>query len=444
MRQECDADPEAWSVAQAWCAERGNGWSIRGEVGRGGTSVVFDLTSLEGDRTLKIYNEKFSSDRPGEIEATRIQMQRSLGVHDCPSLVKIYDGGRFQDRHFLLMSRAPGQELGKILSSVPRDKIRHILDQVTRACIYLRGMKLCHRDIKSANIFVSDDFEQATLLDLSVARDIHDPIGLGTDYDGQLPVVATARYSPPEYLFRLLEPGPNSCHALDVYQLGALLHDLIMRKPLFEDEYIHSKKNRYRFAWIVATNIPEIAAGDVDQDLIFIAGRALDKDWERRASLALEDFLNDQSNRTARALEALGLSKRTSLGKARSTKAVMERITASASGIKERMRDHLYSQGVTAQHRITPGPDDFSRVVEIFGLGTQEDGVYLINIALVEYGSSWFFSSKASLSQSVNGRMMEASLDLPPTKDDDWALERLSKQLEQAFGILAERLVRKG
>src|SRR5690348_14844169 len=112
------------------------------------------------------------------------------------------------------MSRAPGKELETRLSVVPRNRIRHIVDQIARAVLFLRQYDLCHRDIKSANIFVSDDFESVTLLDLSVLRDIHDPLGIGTDHDGQLPVVATARYSPPEYLFRLLDPGPKLWHAL--------------------------------------------------------------------------------------------------------------------------------------------------------------------------------------------------------------------------------------
>src|SRR6185437_11160651 len=98
-----------------------------------------------------------------------------------------------------------GQELEKRLTDVPREKIRTILDQVAQAAIFLRGKGLCHRDIKAANVFLSDDFSHCTLLDISVIRDVTDPIGAGTDQEGQLPFIATARYSPPEYLFRLLD-----------------------------------------------------------------------------------------------------------------------------------------------------------------------------------------------------------------------------------------------
>src|SRR6185503_4141522 len=120
----------------------------------------------------------------------------------------------------------------KRLKFIPRAKIRQIVDQVTQAAIFLRTRGFCHRDIKAANVFISDDFERCTLLDVSVVRAVHDPVGIGTDHEGQLPVVATARYSPPEYLFRLVDPSPELWHALTVYQLGGLLHDLIMREPL--------------------------------------------------------------------------------------------------------------------------------------------------------------------------------------------------------------------
>jgi serine/threonine protein kinase len=261
-------------IAQRWCAAQGENWAVLDKAGRGGTAPVYSVRSPNGLRALKIYDRNFSVGEKGEREQLRVAQQVLLRNHSCPSLVQIYDGGRFEDRLFVLMSKAPGSELEKRLANVPRERIRHIVDQVARAMIFLRDRGMCHRDVKSANIFVTDDCETVTLLDLSVVREIDDPVGLGTDHGDQLPVVATARYSPPEYLFRLLEPGDDLWHALDVYQLGALLHDLIMKKPMFQDEYKRSSQNRYRSAWTVATIDPFVSAQDVDRDLISIAHRA--------------------------------------------------------------------------------------------------------------------------------------------------------------------------
>lgn len=177
-------------------------------AGRGGTAPVYEIKTPDGIRALKLLDEEYSTGSAREESLRRVEIQRvEIGVHDCPNLVKVYDGGEFENRIFLLMNKAPGAELAKKLQVVPRDKIRGILDQITRACIFLRQKGLCHRDIKSENIFVSDDFSQATLLDVSVARKIYDPIGIGTDEGNRLPVVATSRYTPPEYLFRLIPPG---------------------------------------------------------------------------------------------------------------------------------------------------------------------------------------------------------------------------------------------
>ena len=294
-------------IAQRWCCQKGSDWQLIDQVGRGGTAPVFGVKGPEGEFALKVYDEKFSSGEAGALEEIRVQQQIKLGRHGCPYLIEVYDGGRFDDRIVILMNRAPGQELEKVLKSIPRSEIRGIVDKVTQACEFLRQHGLCHRDIKSANVFVSDDFERATLLDLSVMRDFTDPVGIGTDHGNQLPVVATARYSPPEYLFRLEAPSPEFWHGVDVYQLGGLLHDLIMRKPMFDEEYQAGKENRYRFAWAVATRIPVIVGEDVDQDLVFLARRAVDKNWVGRRMIQLDDFRTKKVEDQKLALAIFGL-----------------------------------------------------------------------------------------------------------------------------------------
>ena len=343
-------------VAARWCRARGAAWTLRDQLGAGGTAPVFEVTSPDGARALKIYDEEFSSGQLREIEHNRIQQQLNLQNHDCPSLIQVYEGDVFEDRLYLLMSRAPGTELEQRLPDIPRSKIRGIVHHVARACLFLQSRDICHRDIKPANIFVSDDFEHATLLDISVIRGIHDPVGVGTDHDGQLPVLATARYSPPEYLFRLIEPGPDLWHALTIYQLGALLHDLIVRVPLFQAEYEQSKSNRYRFAWVVATQIPRIPASDVDDDLLFIAHRALDKDWARRSALRIEDFLHDSTVHQKHAFQLLGML-RDSVPRMHSDVQIHRmRLDQVATSLEDHLTGYLRKGGATPTHEVLPGP----------------------------------------------------------------------------------------
>ena len=444
-----DRDRLNSELAKRWCLSRGTGFAVRDQAGRGGTAPVFSVETPQDERALKIYDVEFSSGEKGKIEEKRVQQQVEIGIHDCPSLIKVYDGGRFEDRLFLLMNRAPGRELEKRLAEVPRNKIRTIVDQVARACSFLRERGLCHRDIKSANIFISDDLSVVTLLDLSVTRDIYDPVGIGTDHDGQLPVVATARYSPPEYLFRLLDAGPALWHALDVYQLGGLLHDLIMREPLFETEYQRSKENGYRFAWTVATVDPVVRATDVDQDLVFTARRALDKDWERRSRLALTDFLADAATQKVRALDALGLSKKQSLVSERPDRTLLlRRISEVATALQDRVQEFLRREGVVARHPLNPGQNDLSKVLSFEwspGDGSALTGEvrFQLTVSLVDSTSGLAFESRAALEASVDGAPRTRSIDLPNVEDSPAANDRLGEQAESALATLAVAILQR-
>ncbi len=134
----------------------------------------------------------------------------------------------------MLMERVSGKMLTDVLQLVPTSAFMRIVEQVARAAKFLEDKGLTHRDIKSDNIMVDDAFERATLVDVGVVRLLEDVVGSGTDDDGQLPFVATARYSSPEYMFRLMPPGPELWRALNFYQMGGLIHDLVAGEPLFE------------------------------------------------------------------------------------------------------------------------------------------------------------------------------------------------------------------
>ncbi len=440
----------AREVADRWCRDRGAGWSLCEQLGEGGTAPVFEVMSPDGPRALKVYDEKFSSGARGEIEIERIKQQIGIGLHDCPSLVRVYDGGEFNGRLCLLMSRAPGSELEKHLKEVPRSSIREIMHQVAQACLFLRERDLCHRDVKAANIYATPpDFAKSTLLDVSVARNVHDPVGLGTDHDGQLPVLATARYSPPEYLFRLIDPDALLWHALTVYQLGALLHDLIMRTPLFQAEYEQSEDNRYRFAWLVATKIPAISVTDVDEDLVFLARRALDKDWKRRSELQIEEFLNDPARRSTPALQMLGFGRRGDALPAGGLAVKHARLDRVANKLEEHLTKHFREHGVTTRHEVRPGSHgDASRSVELTWdtsstTGQSETIRFQLAVRWIERSQGVCFGGSAKLTRTTVDEKKQIGLLLPDVPEDEETLdETLFDQANQAFKTLANEIFR--
>jgi len=432
------------AVAERLCLSKG--WRLLDTAGRGGTAPVFTVQSGVENFALKLYDREFSTGPRGDESLKRIALQvEKLGLHGCPHIVRVHQGDRFEDRLYVLMDKAPGSELEKRLKEVPRNKIRSILHQIAAGAMFLRELGLCHRDIKSANVFVTDDFEKATLLDLSVLRDVDDPIGLGTDHGNQLPVVATSRYSPPEYLFRLVDAGRELWHALDVYQLGGILHDLIMREPMFESEYqINKDSNRYRFAWVVATQDPIVSAHDVDQDLVILARRALDKDWQRRSALRLEDFLNDAQTRRDRGLQALGATVRDRAAQVITNLSELE-LEETCRAVKESIRESLASIGIRAIHSMNSAADPASRVI-LFQWDSG-DGADMRDVRLtVQIGAhrgidAVYYTQRATLAGQVEGEERETSIDYPNCRTDSDAALKLSEAVNTSLGDMAASLL---
>lgn len=443
-------EKENLEIAGRWCTMKGQGWELLDTAGRGGTAPVFTVKSPRGLFALKVLDKDFSVGDLGIETEKRIAKQvEKIGDHDCPYLVKIYDGGRFEDRLYILMNKAEGRELASCLSLVPRNKIAAIVDQVAQACIFLRERGLCHRDVKSANIFVSSDFSHATLLDVSVAREIHDPMGLGTDHGNQLPVVATSRYSPPEYLFRLLPASPELWHAVDIYQLGGLIHDLVMRSEMFEAEYQASSTNRYRFAWIVATQTPAISSEDVEPSLLLLGRRALDKDWKRRSALTLEDFQSSSENKKKIGLAAIGF-----LPKRAAAESVIEQpaqlrqqVLGYAQSLDEQIRAHQRDLGIISVHRISAGQKEHEQILDFewdLPAGGESEFQHLhlrYKIVPVELPDGWAVAVNASLVGDMGSSKRAVELDLPEIAFGENTADLLYSTCVGAVGDLAGMLV---
>jgi hypothetical protein len=262
-------------------------------------------------------------------------------------------------------------------------------------------------------------------------------------------VVATARYSPPEYLFRLLEPGAELWHALNVYQLGALLHDLIMREPLFEVEYLRSADNRYRFAWVVATTDPRLHAEDVDRDLLLTARRGLDKSWKRRSAVAVEHYLADTAVHRANALQVLGVA--TDRGSVQETDDLTGRLQRArdvANDLQYAVTDYLRKNGVTATHNIRPGQHDTSKLIAFQWDSPGEPPApsqridLEVELHLVAQGDEQRFGLSVKLSMGTGDPGTSVSMALPELQDENGVEAQLLTNVVEAFGQLAMDITR--
>ena len=114
-------------------------------------------------------------------------------------------------------------------------------------------------------------FEKAILLDLRSFRPL-DYKSL-TDSPEKRPFVGKTQYSPPEFFVRDEKESPDGYRAVTFYQLGAVLHDMLMRRPTFLPNGHTRKDGR-----AVLLEEPIIDCTDAPFDLVRLAKCCLVKD----------------------------------------------------------------------------------------------------------------------------------------------------------------------
>ncbi|MCW0024618.1 protein kinase domain-containing protein [Burkholderia pseudomallei] len=261
----------------------------------GGSAAVFSVATPQGRRAFKAFNPEFFCGPAGPAERKRLEVQRKLIDHTCPSLIQTFRVDEAEGTAFVEMEFIDWPQLTAALNDIPDDAVVGLFTQLVAAVRFLDAMGIVHRDIKPENIHVSPDFTSLKLLDLGVDREIEQGDAQDvaiTDHGNRRPFLATAQYSSPEYLFRLDEPSPKLWKGLNIYQLGAVLHDLIMKRPLFQREV--SLGNRWLVARAVLTQTPSFNEDNPTRlaHLKALASRCLVKDIDSRLQLvSWDDFI---------------------------------------------------------------------------------------------------------------------------------------------------------
>lgn len=254
------------------------GWAIEGRLGYGKSAVVMRAIKSGQIAAVKIFHPELIERYGESVQLERIARECRLIGASHPNLVEIYDGGKCEvtGHLFVVMELVPSKNLRQILLDVPPKYIRQIIQKLSGAAMFLEERGLVHRDIKPENIAISDDFTDIKLLDLGVLKPIGDT-NL-TDVD-QRPFIGTLRYSSPEFLQRRENESIEGWRAITIYQIGAVLHDLLMKKEIFH-EFSHPYSVLVK---AVLEEIPPVFGADAD--LVRLCNHCLVKNPETRLEL---------------------------------------------------------------------------------------------------------------------------------------------------------------
>jgi serine/threonine-protein kinase len=201
------------------------GYTIRKEVGEGGTSAVYLAEHPNhGTVALKVLREKLRRDTTA---VTRFVREAKYGARvKHPNVVETIEIGQAENGlHFLAIEWAEGEILdryAKQYAPLPRDEVSTIVSQIAAGVQEAHDAGIVHRDLKPENVMYDAATRRVKLLDFGIATDTQ-PSG-----DERLTragfFVGTLMYIAPEAL-----SGEIVTAAADQYSLATISYYLLTR-----------------------------------------------------------------------------------------------------------------------------------------------------------------------------------------------------------------------
>ena len=147
------------------------GYSISGEIGRGGMAVVYRARQVLLDRevALKVLNPSLAQD---PVYAQRfLQEARMLASLGHPHIVPVYDVGVTPDglHYFSMQMVRRGDFAKRLREGIDEVELVRVLIAVAQALGFAHARGYVHRDVTPANILF-DDQNKPVLTDFGIAR----------------------------------------------------------------------------------------------------------------------------------------------------------------------------------------------------------------------------------------------------------------------------------
>jgi serine/threonine protein kinase len=150
------------------------GYTLRSEVGEGGTSAVFQAEHPKhGTVAVKVLREKLRQDKTA---VARFLREASYGERvQHPNVVRTIEIGEASPgMHFLAIEWAKGEILEKYArrrGPLPADEVATIVRQIADAVHAAHAVNIVHRDLKPENVMYDPDARLVKLLDFGIATD---------------------------------------------------------------------------------------------------------------------------------------------------------------------------------------------------------------------------------------------------------------------------------
>lgn len=256
-------------------------YEIQGEIGRGGTALVYRAMDTRNGQTLalKVMPPEFAL-QPTFLQRFLKEGENAVRLRH-PNIVEIYEAGKADDYHYIAMEYVPGGTLSDYVRKrdtlLPLVESLDILAQVGDALDYAHAQGFVHRDIKMSNILMGEK-GRIVLADFGVAKNFvgEDSVLTATGYR-----VGTPTYMSPEQITGNQGLDQRS----DVYSFGVMAYTLFTGRPPFRSD------NQAELLYKVVHETPpspDIMNPELPPHIVQAVNRVLSKEPTKRFSSVFE------------------------------------------------------------------------------------------------------------------------------------------------------------
>jgi len=239
------------------------GFAYAEEVGRGGFGIVYRCTQLALDRRVAV---KVLTAKLDEKRERFLREQRAMGrLTGHPNIVGVLQVGETESGHLYLVMQyhKQGSLEARIrqFGPLPLDEVVRLGVKMAGALATAHRVGILHRDVKPANILLTDYGEPA-LGDFGIA---HMPGGFETDRGT---FTGSPAFAAPETL-----SGAPPSESSDVYGLGATLFATLTGHAAFER--LSGEQLVAQFLRIASESAPDLRETGIPDDISTVVERAM-------------------------------------------------------------------------------------------------------------------------------------------------------------------------
>ena len=206
-------------------------YQILEKLGEGGMGIVYkaDDTKLKRDVAIKFLPRQIAVNTE-ERERFKIEAQAAAALNH-PNIATIHAIEESDGEMFIVMEYIEGQELKNIVGAyhdtpIPNKDVINYAIQIAEGLQAAHEKGIVHRDIKSANIMITDK-GQVKIMDFGLAK-----VGQGIQLTREKSTLGTVAYMSPEQA-----RGDEVDHRTDIWSFGVVLYEMLSGGLPFKGDY---------------------------------------------------------------------------------------------------------------------------------------------------------------------------------------------------------------